>query len=537
MMRGYMLVTSILAATVVALGAPSFVCEASAPNKPLIRAEGLTESVGDLLLRCHGQRPMQPMKILVYFNSQFTSNVISGQTTDALLTVEKPGSPFRFSDIRLNQNAFHGILQAPNALLWNEVPLPPSDPFDVQFRITNLRINAAGLGVSATKVPAKAVLYAIVGTTNEDTLKTQETVAYVAASLATSVRTCDDMSQVSTLEFFDTTAENEDLLGPRPTAKMNMNLKFSETESFTDVFTSRASGTKVRLMARFTNIGKNVRLYVTTRPNQAGTTSSVDAELIAADQFGGGPTRVLLPVANGSCGGRSIGLVPLTIEHYQATAVWEINKSSPSIQEEVSFGVAVVFGAAPGPNAPSLGTATVSLALAPAYVAYRPGIPVPAYAVSTDAPKNAFRITRKRTWILFSDVTNMTGHDTGMIIENTSKLEGRCLIVYGAKLPNGAVPFMTREETDRELTPGDRIELRLSVGGNYGLRGNPNIGGCVLAACDFPVSKTEQILYDGPDRVIGRRTPRIFESAAEALAFKTSGCDSDLLQRSLRGLR
>src|SRR4051794_10471251 len=83
---------------VISWGAPSFVCEPSAPNKPLVRSEGLSEQVGDLLLRCHGKRPEQRVKVLLYFNSAFTSAIVSGRTTESLLVVERPGSPFRLSD-------------------------------------------------------------------------------------------------------------------------------------------------------------------------------------------------------------------------------------------------------------------------------------------------------------------------------------------------------------------------------------------------------------------------------------------------------
>ena len=84
-----------------AQGATAFVCQATAGNPNIVRAEGVTELVGDLVLNCTGGAPTAvgvpiPLStVQISLNTNVTSRLTGGgfsdgNVTEALLTIDEP---------------------------------------------------------------------------------------------------------------------------------------------------------------------------------------------------------------------------------------------------------------------------------------------------------------------------------------------------------------------------------------------------------------------------------------------------------------
>jgi hypothetical protein len=103
-------VVALLAGLSVPASAQPVVCNTSVSVTPIVRAEGLAELVGDLVLYCTGGTPTTPGKpvpqvnITVFLNTNITSKVLgtqlvafgNGQTSaldEALLIIDEPNSP------------------------------------------------------------------------------------------------------------------------------------------------------------------------------------------------------------------------------------------------------------------------------------------------------------------------------------------------------------------------------------------------------------------------------------------------------------
>jgi len=66
---------------------PPFVCDAAVSVPPIVRAEGLTEPVGDVILVCAGGEPTAPgqpvpqANFTIFLNTNLTSKVTAGLPT------------------------------------------------------------------------------------------------------------------------------------------------------------------------------------------------------------------------------------------------------------------------------------------------------------------------------------------------------------------------------------------------------------------------------------------------------------------------
>ncbi|HLJ47760.1 MAG TPA: hypothetical protein VKU01_17210 [Bryobacteraceae bacterium] len=199
----------------------SFICNANGGVPPIVRAEGVTELMGDLTLVCTGGSPTQvgvpiPLSnVQIFLNTNITSRIInsSNNLSEAILTIDEPfpsaanGGPVpttqtpnppvgstaltqlgcqagpivgngcdilgtgggvgangpyngsTSSTVGLNRyNVFQGFQSAANAITWNGVPIDAPGTLATRvIRITNIRGNACQLGVSSTLVPTQIV--------------------------------------------------------------------------------------------------------------------------------------------------------------------------------------------------------------------------------------------------------------------------------------------------------------------------------------------------------------------------------------------
>jgi len=71
-------------------------CQANAGVPPTVRAEGLTELVGDIVLVCTGGTSLLPgqqipqANITIFLNTQVTSRLLTGSQSEAILTIDEP---------------------------------------------------------------------------------------------------------------------------------------------------------------------------------------------------------------------------------------------------------------------------------------------------------------------------------------------------------------------------------------------------------------------------------------------------------------
>ena len=237
-------------------------CVANAGVPPLVRAEGLSELVGDVTLNCQGGIPTQAGAIIpatnirVFLNTNITSRILAttGNFTEALMMIDEPHSttnpatPLRLcGDVRTNEvptnpgvctmfgtgnglavysganpdpdvsvrnrpNVFQSRLVAANAVEWAGVPVdPPGTQTTRIIRMTNIRANANQLGVSSTLVPTQITMFiSITGATSVPINNPTQTVAFIQIGLASAVRGPGN--------FLQCVSQNPDLAAANSTA-------------------------------------------------------------------------------------------------------------------------------------------------------------------------------------------------------------------------------------------------------------------------------------------------------------------------------
>ncbi len=212
---------------------PALQCVANAGVPPTVRAEGLTELVGDLVLNCTGGTPTQvgapvpQANVTIFLSTNITSRLTSSPFSEALLLIDEPHSPTNPAvplsvcdptnatagvcsvlspygtgvgtyDPRngsngtfgVRPNVFQGRQTGTNQITFFGVPIDaPGTNTTRIIRITNVRANANQLGVSSTLVPTQITMYvSITGSTSVPVNNPQQTVAFVQPGLSTSVR-------------------------------------------------------------------------------------------------------------------------------------------------------------------------------------------------------------------------------------------------------------------------------------------------------------------------------------------------------------
>jgi len=212
----------------------SFTCSANVAVPPQLRAEGLTEEIGDLVVRCNGgtvipvgtSTAIPTANFTVYLNTSVTSRLLasSGGASEAVLLIDEPQSgllgtgpsnPFKACSTPSTgcvayvgasgqaatvagggtyaPNMYQGIVSG-NSVTFLGIPiLPPSTAgLERVFRITNVRANANALGGGAAAGVSQVVAsLAISGATSVPVNNPTLIAGYVAKGLNTSVR---DMS-------------------------------------------------------------------------------------------------------------------------------------------------------------------------------------------------------------------------------------------------------------------------------------------------------------------------------------------------------
>ena len=224
----------VLAVTALMFGAaasanaqPAFSCNSNAGVPPIVRAEGLTELVGDLILNCTGGTPtavdaaVPQVNFQIFLNTNVTSRLLNDPFSEALLMVDEPaGTSSTAGNLRycttnggcpmvgvghaggvnylagdakntLPANVFQGRQSGANQIVWLGVPIdPPGTTSTRIIRITNVRANANQLGVSSTLIPTQIVMFvSATSTTSIPINNPQQTVAFIQPGMTFGTRT------------------------------------------------------------------------------------------------------------------------------------------------------------------------------------------------------------------------------------------------------------------------------------------------------------------------------------------------------------
>ena len=84
------------AASVSAQVTPALSCTSNAGATPLVRAEGIAELVGDVVLNCTGGTPtaagaiVPQVNIQVFLNTNITTRLVSDPLSEALILIDDP---------------------------------------------------------------------------------------------------------------------------------------------------------------------------------------------------------------------------------------------------------------------------------------------------------------------------------------------------------------------------------------------------------------------------------------------------------------
>ena len=206
----------------------AFSCVGNAGVPPIVRAEGLTELVGDLVLNCTGGTPtaagssVPQANVQIFLNTNVTSRLVADPWSEALLMIDEPTAAAQrycsvnggcaipgvganagfdgiFDGVDYDQpsgldgmvpNVFQGRNAGANSIVWLGVPIdPPGTNATRVIRITNIRANANQLGVSSTLIPTQIVMFiSVTGTTSVPINNPQQTVAFIQPGLSFSTR-------------------------------------------------------------------------------------------------------------------------------------------------------------------------------------------------------------------------------------------------------------------------------------------------------------------------------------------------------------
>jgi len=195
---------------------PAFSCTA-APVNNIVRAEGITELVGDMVLNCTGGTPTAagspiPLSnVQISINTTITSRIVgAGNVSEALMMIDDPypplgvtypplaaipsghaatqaaclannstncailvspgngfgaAGPYSGGTYTIDEttytyfNMFQGVQAATNVISWTGVPVDaPGTTFTRIIRITNIRADANQLGVASTLIPTQITM-------------------------------------------------------------------------------------------------------------------------------------------------------------------------------------------------------------------------------------------------------------------------------------------------------------------------------------------------------------------------------------------
>jgi hypothetical protein len=277
--RKWFLVLALVTLTVaVASAEQAFQCVANAGVPPIVRAEGIAELTGDLVLNCNNGIPtasgaIPQANVQIFLNTNVTSRVDGDDHSEALLMIDEPTpseqvlcvagttsgiscpvAPWPADSSKVYKphvsgettirpyNVWQGRKGGDNSIFWLGISIDaPGSVNSRVIRITNVRANANQLGVSSTLVPNQIIAYiSITGSTSVPINNPQQTVAWIQTGMTFSVRNLvGDSGSVTLQQCVD---QGKDLFtDPTKTDKYCYQGRLRFEENFATAFKTRFS--------------------------------------------------------------------------------------------------------------------------------------------------------------------------------------------------------------------------------------------------------------------------------------------------------
>jgi hypothetical protein len=254
---------------------PALSCVSNAGGTPTLRAEGIAELVGDVVLNCTGGVPtpsgatVPQVNIVVQLNTNITSRLVSDPFSEALILIDDPAPgqqvPCLLSNCPVSgvggasgvffknggnatgavgtvPNVFQARNAGSNLLQWLGVPIdPPGSNATRTIRITNVRANASQLGTSSTLIPTQIQMFISITPSQSLPLNNpQQTVGFVSPGLSFSLRNAASTATTSGVTFLQCVSNNADLSADNTKALQNgVALVARFTEGFPSSFKRR----------------------------------------------------------------------------------------------------------------------------------------------------------------------------------------------------------------------------------------------------------------------------------------------------------
>src|SRR5438105_13290821 len=118
-------------------------CATGAVNPP-VRAEGIAEQLGDIIINCSGPPgSVLTINLAIFLNVGVTNRISTTGFTDALLTIDTGSGPV--------PAGVSGALQSSNAVSFTGVTFTIPAGKTVNLRVTNLRGNVSQIGIGAAQ--------------------------------------------------------------------------------------------------------------------------------------------------------------------------------------------------------------------------------------------------------------------------------------------------------------------------------------------------------------------------------------------------
>lgn len=333
-----------------------FYCIPSCGEPTTARVAGITETIGDLVLHfCGDPGERRFADIWIFANVVITSRQgIDGLSESFIF----PATRHNVSGLPTLGKGIHAVAGAVNALAFLHVPLhelrllPDGER---NLRVSNVRINASQLGLSATEKPSFVLLHVTVSDT---------TVAHPqfrVAKLEHRFRFNVSPPRGASNSFKQSASVNPELLhGPGNTARLSLLVHFTGGLAGYE----QAPGGRTRLMLRFSNVPAGVRVFATTE-QLSSAPDRFAGVLTTTDVNGAGPFAPPEVYGYTEFAHRFVPIAELPLSGGASQAVWELENAVGQEEQELTFGIVLAYVARPREHLPALGTAHVYGSFAP----------------------------------------------------------------------------------------------------------------------------------------------------------------------------
>jgi len=490
----------LVALTVVLVGTASaqsnVQCLVSPQAQPVLRQEGATEPVADIIFNCSGtlgsgQTGSQTVTLLTTAPiTSYVQSTSNGTVTDALLLVNDTGTPVA------------GILSSSGTQMTFSGFTLPSAGTPFTLRITNVRVNATSLANGA-------IVSGNVLTTFPLTNNSQITLGAVVTSLTVAVNTNNSNASYSLAQC---QGQGNTTAAPMTfTGSANISIKEATNTAFK--LQSVAGNTTPGGWYSGSNNTESMYIYSgavlangtsTTFATPNGQSTSATRFRVNVSNIPSGVT-VALPVTitggglvmtTSETGAFSIASVSqssgTTVNSTGPTmsVTYEVKSQSPTATDTYLVPVMLNYAFTP-PSSPALGSILVSATYGPTTVESSTNIP---RFADTSSLAAVYQVSACTSNLLFTFMTNAANFDTGYAILNTSAdpygtspQSGTCTLNWYGTGPAAGTSTQTAPIAAGQYTA-------TTLGSNPATQG---FQGYMIAVCNFQYAHGYAFLTDG----------------------------------------